>query len=136
MISMGTDSFPLWVRENDEVKTKLVTVIMVIYVLSFMVKGTNYCISIKSYLLRFELVHTTFGNICRNLLRILSPLGNLDHPKETGGSCIGPQPFLVTPLQGLSVRKESYNLIIPTLLVSVVPSYSSRLRIVSYFCRI
>ena len=41
MISMGTDSFPLWVREKDEVKLKFVTVIMIIYVLSFMVKGTN-----------------------------------------------------------------------------------------------
>ena len=47
MISMGMDSFPLWVREKDEVKLKFVTVIMVVYLVSFLVKGTNYCISIE-----------------------------------------------------------------------------------------
>ena len=39
MISVGMDSFPLWVREKDEVKLKFVTVIMVVYILSFLVKG-------------------------------------------------------------------------------------------------
>ena len=75
MISMGTDSFPLWVREKDEVKLKFVTVIMVIYVLSFMVKGTNNCISIKSKLLRFELVQTTFGNILQESITHSVTLG-------------------------------------------------------------
>ena len=39
MIAVGMDSFPLWVEEKDEVKLKFVTVIMVVYILSFLVKG-------------------------------------------------------------------------------------------------
>ena len=75
MISMGMDSFPLWVREKDEVKTKLVTVIIVVYLLSFLVKGTNYCISIKSKLLHFELVQITFGNILQESITHSVTLG-------------------------------------------------------------
>ena len=80
MISMGTDSFPLWVSEKDEVKLKFVTVIMVIYVLSFMVKGTNYCFT---KLLRFKLVHTTFGNILQESITHSVTLGQ---PWSPGGN--------------------------------------------------
>ena len=74
MISMGTDSFPLWVREKDEVKTKLVTVIMVVYLLSFLVKGTIFTISINSKLLRFEF-QIKFVNIFQESITHSATLG-------------------------------------------------------------
>ena len=108
MISMGMDSFPLWVTEKDEVKLKFVTVIMAVYILSFLVKGKYWSISIKTNLLPFFWLSMQHLPIfCRNLLRILSPLGNLDHSQETGGSCDGPQSFLVTQQKAHSVRSPT-----------------------------